>query len=123
MNSDLLEVAFLTWGYYLIFALLPSLPIVWLGRRRVNWRFIDLLAFVLPFMVWFALTISPLAEGRKTLANLGEPLVFGIAVPVTAVGRVFVGRKLSDSRCRAIFIGTLCLVAAGTFFFTPPWPE
>src|SRR5262249_44126530 len=86
--NETAQIAGLLWLWHLGLALVPFSPVIWLGRRRVTWRLIVFLVFFLPFAIWFALMLSPLALGRKTLANLGgEPLFFAITVPMVVVLR------------------------------------
>jgi len=66
---------------------------------------------------------SPLAIGRKSLANLGEPVNIALAMPVLALIVVFVGGRVSATTYGIISTVVLCIVAAVTFFFTPILPE
>ncbi len=98
-------------------------PILWLGRKRAGWASWQFLALVIPFCIWAALMLSPLSEGRKSLANLGEPVYISFAMPVLALLRVAVGRRLSERTCAVGFISVLCFVAVATFFMVPFKPE
>src|SRR5437868_6544048 len=72
-----------------------SLPIVLLGRHRVNWRTWELLALVTPFCLWFFLPhIFPASSTDKGWGNLSEPFFFAPAVPLIAVIRVAAGKAL-----------------------------
>jgi len=121
--NETAKIAVLLWVWHLGFALVPSLPVIWLGRRRVAWRRIELLVFVLPFAIWFGLMLSPISLGRKTLANLGEPLFFAITIPIAVLLRVVIGRRFSERVCSRLLITAVCLVAVGVFLFTPALPE
>lgn len=98
-------------------------PVVYLGRRRANWRSWELLATVLPFCVWLALMFSEFSTGWKTMSNLVEPLYFSLAVPVAAMVRVIVGTRIDERICAAILMVALCLIATAVFFFVPGLPE
>src|SRR5579875_3567886 len=73
-----------------------SAPILYFGRKRISWAKWLLLALVIPFLIWAGLMFSPLSSGRKSLANLGEPIYISIAMPVFAIIRVLVGKKMSE---------------------------
>jgi hypothetical protein len=98
-------------------------PILFLGRKRVGWSVWELLALVVPFCVWMILMLSPLAAGRKSLANLGEPIYISLAMPLLALVRVTVGTKISERVYTASFIAVLCFVAVAVFFLVPFLPE
>jgi len=98
-------------------------PILFLGRKRVGWASWHLLALILPFLVWLLLSLSPLATGRKSLANIGEPILISLAMPFAALVRVGLGRSVPD-RVSAIGLITLLSVVAGIVFFSVPFiPE
>jgi len=73
------------WAIHATIGALLSAPIVVLGRRRVHWESADLLAFLLPFAAWDALT-NYSAVG-KSLGNLAEPLLLSLTLPVAALIR------------------------------------
>src|ERR1700732_4411509 len=74
-------------------------PILFFGRKRAGFAFWQLLALIVPFLVWLILMFSPLAAGRKSLANLGEPVYISFAMAVLALVRVAIGRKVSERVC------------------------
>jgi len=78
---------------------------------------------VIPFCVWVLLMLSPLSTGRKSLSNMGEPICISFAMPVLALLRVCLGRRISESVYAACFITALCMVAAAVFFMVPFLPE
>jgi hypothetical protein len=98
-------------------------PILYLGRRRARWAKWQLLGLVVPYSVWVLLMVSPLSEGRKSLANLGEPLYISFAMPIAALLRVSLGRHVSERTCAVGLIGALSLLAAAVFFMVPLKPE
>jgi len=110
------------WLIHAGMAVVPSAPIIFLGRKRVHWRTWELLALVIPFCTWLCLMQSELSTG-KSLANLGEPFFFGIAVPAAALARVAVGTKVNEKMFAVVLIAVLCGVAAAVFFLVPPLPE
>ncbi len=67
--------------------------------------------------------LSPLAAGRKSLANVGEPIYISFAMPMAALVRVGVGRHVTERTCAFGVLGMLCLVAAVVFFVVPFKPE
>jgi hypothetical protein len=109
------------WGVHSAIGAVLSVPVVLMGRRRVHWGLLDLLAFLLPFAVWLALLNASLVG--KSLANLGEPIYFGLAIPVAALVRVIVGAHIEERACSIGPVGVLSLVAAGVYWWTPSLPE
>jgi hypothetical protein len=99
-----------------------SAPVVFLGRERARWSRWDLLAFVLPFGVWLGLMVA-LGGAGKSLANLGEPFYFSLAIPVAALVRVVLGPRVPGRACSLVLVALLCLTAAGVYWWTPPLPE
>jgi len=114
---------FLIWSAHAVVGAALAAPILFFGRKRIGWANWELLAFVIPFCVWVVLMLSPLATGRKSLANLGQPVYISFAMPALAFVRVAVGRRLSERVYAACFIITLCVVAAAVFFMVPFKPE
>ena len=74
---------FLIWTMHAVIGAALSAPILFFGRKRIGWASWELLALIVPFFVWVVLMLSPLAAGRKSLANLGEPAYIGLAMPGT----------------------------------------
>lgn len=100
-----------------------SAPILFFGRKRAGFAGWELLALIVPFTVWMILMLSPLATGRKSLANLGEPVCIGFAMPVLALLRVAIGKKITERIYAVTFISALCVVAVAVFFLVPFLPE
>jgi hypothetical protein len=120
---EAVETLFLIWSAHAVIGAALAAPILFLGRKRVacaNW---ELLVLVIPFCVWVVLMLSPLASGRKSLANLGEPVYVSFAMPVLALLRIVIGRRLSETACATSLIAALCVVAAVIFFMVPFKPE
>jgi len=113
----------LIWLIHVVIGGVLSAPIVVLGRKRVHWHLWELVAFVSPFGVWLLLMFSEFATGKKSLANLGEPFYFSLAVPVMALVRVAVGARVTERVCATVLIVLLCGVAAAVFFVVPSLPE
>ena len=111
------------WLVHAVVASVLSAPIVFFGRKRVHWRAWETLVLILPFLCWCLFMFSDLATGRKSLANLGEPFFFALAIPVGALIRVAVSRRVPESACALGLIALVCAVALGVFFVTPPLPE
>jgi hypothetical protein len=109
------------WAVHSAIGAVLSAPIVLLGRRRVHWGLLDLLAFLLPFAAWLALMYT--SRVGKSLANLGEPIFFGLAIPFAALVRVIVGAHIEERACSIGLVGLLSLVAAGVYWWTPSLPE
>jgi hypothetical protein len=113
---------FNVWVMHAVVAAALSSPIAFWGRDRVRWGPVDLLAFVLPYGLWFAL--GELSEPNgKSLANLIEPFYFGLAIPVAAAIRVVLGSRGRQWVCSLCLVTLVCLTAAIVFWLTPPLPE
>ncbi len=117
-----MEDLFSIWLMHAGVAAVLSAPIVFFGRRRVNWQMWALTDFVVPFIIWVCLMDSPLSVG-KSLANLAEAFFVSLAVPVAALVRVAVGRAIDERICAGILLAALCCTAAMVFFIVPPLPE
>ena len=113
----------LIWAMQAVVGAALAAPILFFGRKRVGWANWELLALVVPYCVWVVLMLSPLATGRKSLANLGEPICISFAMPMLALVRVAVGRRLPEAVCGLGFVTALCAVAAAVFFIVPFKPE
>lgn len=104
-------------------ALLATPFIIW-GGKRVRWRVWESLAFVVPFGVWMALTLSEASTGVKTLSNfVVEPLLLGGLVVLGAIVRVRIRPTSKESRMAAFVLTGLTFAAALLFFLTPALPE
>jgi hypothetical protein len=110
------------WAMHSVIAAVLSSPVVFWGRNRVRWGPGDLLAFVLPFGVWLALSEFSAPTG-KSLANLIEPFYFALATPVAAPVRVLLGGRGRQWVCSLCLAALVCLTAACVFWLTPPLPE
>src|SRR5262245_2534759 len=113
----------LIWTVHAVAGAILSAPILYFGRKRVGWANWELLCMIVPFCVWALLMWSPLSAGRKSLANIGEPIYISFAMPIAALVRVGAGKHVPERICAAGLIGALCLVAATVFFAVPCKPE
>ena len=114
-----METLFVIWFVHVAIGLILSSPILLVGRKRVIWTRWDLLAFAVPFAVWAALMLSPLATGRKSMANIGEPVYISFALVLAAFARVCIGQRIPEKTCAISLVAVLCAVAAATFFLVP----
>jgi hypothetical protein len=114
---------FAIWFVHAVVGSALAFPILYLGRKRVGWARWELLALIIPFLVWLLLMLSPLSTGRKSLSNLVEPIYISFAMPFLALLRVCLGRRVTETVYAACFISALCMVAAAVFFMVPFLPE
>ena len=114
---------FLIWSMHAVVGAGLAGPILFFGRKRVGWANWELLVLIVPFCVWTALMLSPLSSGRKSLANIGEPIYISFAMPVLALLRVAIARRLSERVYAASFVTSLSIVAIAVFFMVPFKPE
>jgi hypothetical protein len=109
------------WFVHCIIGASLSAPVVFLGRKRVHWSLLDVLAFLVPFGAWLAL-MNASGQG-KSMANFGEPFLFSFAIPVAALVRVLVGAHRSERAWSLGLVGLLSLVAAAVYWWMPALPE
>jgi len=120
---DMIVTMFLIWLIHVAAGAALSSPILWFGRKRIVWTKWDLLALIIPFCIWLVLMSSPLSAGKKSLANIGEPIYISFAMPFAAMLRVGVGRHARNTSVALLVAGLLCGVAIATFFLVPMKPE
>jgi len=124
MSNGTVAATLLTiWFGHAVVGTALAWPILFFGRKRVGWARWELLALTIPFCLWVLLMLSPLSTGRKSLANLGEPIYISFAMPLLALLRVCLGRRISEKVYAGSFITALCVVAAAVFFMVPFLPE
>ena len=111
------------WLVHAVVASVLSAPIIFVARKRVHWRAWEALVLILPFLIWCLLMFSDLSTGKKTLANLGEPFYFALAVPVAAIIRATSGSRVPERVCAVSLIVLVSVIAAVVFFIVPPLPE
>src|SRR5689334_18716951 len=90
------KILFLIWLAHAVVGCALAGPILYLGSKRIGWGRWELLALIIPFCAWAVLLLSPLSEGKKSLANIGEPVYISLAMPVLALLRVATGKRLSE---------------------------
>ncbi len=78
------------WSVHAIGAIFLSLPLVYFGRRRVEWSVCDFCWLVLPFCVWLGLMYSGLAE-KSYINYIEEALYLTLAIPIATALRLIVG--------------------------------
>jgi len=117
-----MDTVFLIWLLHAAVGATLSAPILWVGRKRIMRTRWELLALAIPFFVWLVLMLSPLADGKKSFANVGEPIYISFAMPLAAIFQIFVGKSLNRVAITLLVVGLLCGVAAATFFLVPIKP-
>jgi hypothetical protein len=120
MRVEQLELVLWLWLISMGAAALLSLPVLIAGRRRAQWAWWELSAFILPFSCWAFLMFAR-GEG-KSLANFVECLVISPFVPLAALARVVLGRQ-NRYWAAPVGIAILCAVAMLIYFLTPCLPE
>src|SRR5262249_36200902 len=123
LHMETTALIFQIWLVHAVAGAALSVPILFVGRKRIGWARWESLALVIPFCIWALLMFSPFASGREGLANLGEPIYISFAMPVLALIRVTVGTRMTEKAYAVSFIGTLCGVAVAVFFLVPSLPE
>lgn len=118
-----ISILFSIWVIFSIPAALLAGLVIFFGRHRVDPKGWDALVLVIPFGIWACLTASDLSFDQKSLGNLGEPIYFTAAIPVVALVRVVVGRRLPQTPFAVALIVLVSTIAIATFFLVPPLPE
>jgi hypothetical protein len=111
------------WFVHSLIALVLSAPIIYLGSKRVHWHYWELLVLVVPFLAWSLLSFSPLATGKKSLANLSEPFYFAVAIPIAAIIRISLGSRGHEGTIAALLIAAVTILSTVVFFTFPSLPE
>ena len=112
------------WVTQAIVAAVVVTPVVVLAWKRVHWRSWELLSLVIPFCVWWGLSVSDLSNGWKSLSNLAvEPGILGLALGVGALARVALSTRLSEKLASSVTLVGLCVAAAVVFWSVPCLPE
>ena len=110
-------VGLIAWLIYLLPGVLLCLPICYLGRKRAQFMTWELIVFVLPFVAWlilFSVTKS------KTLGNLVEAAVLGGVIPIAAIVRVLLGRRVNRILVATSLITLQCVFA---IFLAKTFPD
>jgi hypothetical protein len=78
-----------------------------------------------PLAIWTCVFAIPqIREGRKSLANLSEPLYLGIVVGRLGIILPGVGaRRVPPAQIRVAFVVASCVAALLVALFTPMLPE
>ena len=118
---ELVGFGVLLWLIHMGLAWLLLLPVLWIAKERVRWRRSDLIAFVLPFVVWWALSVS--GSRVKSLANLGEAYYISVAIASTGALRAVGAGRLDGRVARVSILVALTAAAMGIYFWTPVLPE
>jgi peptidoglycan/LPS O-acetylase OafA/YrhL len=114
----------IAWAIHLLVAAVVVAPVVVFTRNRVNWRFWELLALVLPFCIWLALMLSDRSAGSKSLSNfVVEPGILAATVAIGALARGAISRRISDNWAFGAALAGICAAAALVFRFVPTLPE
>jgi nitrate/nitrite transporter NarK len=87
-----------------------SLALWYFGRKRAQFKWWELSAFVLPFIVW--LVLSALSSKNKGLwSPMVEVFILGCTVPVAALIRVIVGRAVNRNLMAGSLLFVICVLA------------
>jgi hypothetical protein len=119
---EAVRILFLMWLAHAVIGCALAGPILYLGRKRVGWANWEFLALIIPFLVWAVLMVSPLSAGKKSLGKIGEPVYISLTMPVLALLRVLLSKRLSETILAASFLIALC-VAVAVFVPVPMKPE
>ncbi len=107
----------IAWLIYLLPAVIPSLLTSYLGRRRAQFMWWELSAFVLPFVVWVLLAL--LSKDKGLWSPMVEVFILGCTVPVAALIRVIVGRAVNRDLMAGSLIFVICVLAILVGFIVP----
>jgi hypothetical protein len=105
----IIALVVLAWLLYLLPAVPLSLSLCYFGRKRVQFMWWELGAFILPFIVW--LIVSVFSKDKGLWSLLVEVLILGCTVPVAALVRVIVGSAVNRSLMAGSLMFLICVVA------------
>lgn len=106
-------MALWVWFVCATIALGLSLPVIYLGRRRAEWFWPDILVLIVPFV--FLILLTELFGPRTTVAGVTEPFLLFLSLPLLAPIRVLVRPRVG--RALASFLFTLLATVAATLIF------
>jgi hypothetical protein len=101
-------VVLVAWLIYLLPGVLLCLPICYLGRKRAQFMPWELSVFVLPFTAWLILFSM---SKDKTLGNLVEAAIIGGVIPLAAIIRVLLGKRVNRILLASSLITLQCVFA------------
>jgi hypothetical protein len=102
--------------------LIPSIPVIYFGRRRAQWQLWEVAALVLPYWSWVVCNFVD--QRGKSLSNVAiELLCLAVAVPLAALLRVAIGHPRWRWIVSAVLIGALVSLAISLWAFVPWLPE
>jgi hypothetical protein len=106
----------LAWLLYLVPAVPLSLLVGYFGRRRVRFRWWELSAFVLPFIVW--LILSLFSKDQGLWSPMVEVFLLGCTVPFATMVRVGVGKAVKPGLVAGslIFLIGVAAILLGAIF-------
>jgi hypothetical protein len=110
---------FLLWIMHAVLGTALAAPILFLGRKRAGFARWQLLALIIPFCFWAALILSRFSAGRRNLTSLAEPFVISLAIPVLAILRIAIGRKVSEMLYFTISVTFLSALVLTAFLVVP----
>lgn len=121
MLIEYLQLMVGQWLLHSILAAVLASPLLYFGRHRVTWQPFELLAFVIPFIVWAVLFYA--YNKGKSLANIGEWVLISLGIVIAVAIRVAVGHQYDQRAWPACLLFSLIILAVATHRLTPSWPE
>ncbi len=117
---NVMEFLFIMLGIPMAVAGILSLPVVYFGRRWVQWRPWELLSLLLPFGAWAVsyLILTAHSSQFKSWGNIVEPYLICLSIPLGALVRVLAGKQ-RETVCAVIVMVLLCLIGALVAVLTP----
>jgi|GEM_PF-2943000 len=116
---DVAPLVAMAWLAHACVGLLLTVPIIAKTRSKVEWHWVDCLALVVPFEVWFALAgfcgLVP-----KNIPNiLFEPLILSLGLPAAAAVRVLFRERLTHAMMLVGLLLLLSGIGVGIYFAVP----
>lgn len=112
----------LNWFNHAIVTSIICVPLIIWNRRIVKWHWYELLAIVIPFWSW-AFLIYYTDLKTKTMANVLEGYVIGVAILLYVVMRILLAKTCRKNvSCVALFV-IVCLSGIVIYFVFPALPE
>lgn len=106
--TEFLAAVLITWPLHMVVALIFAVPTFFLTRTKARWSAIDVLGFILPWLVWFlAFVFGPRAASLSSA--ILESLLLGLLVGFAYVVFAFLQTRMKVRHLRAEILGAVCV--------------
>ena len=104
---EFLEALLILWPVHALIALVFAVPTYLITRKRMIWHGTDCFAFVIPWLLWFAIFAFGPRAASLTSA-IAENILLGCAVGVSSIVFVLLERRLTPTSVRRWLLSIIC---------------